>query len=108
MVIDLNRGESTVSLPVTRERGLRFEAGKKLTYKVIENTRPGNYDNLIVDLSQRTGLSVERVEVDRIDFLRDTAQVRIFYDEPDDARVRSDMSSAPERAVPATDRAFER
>ena len=80
-----------------KDWGFRFESSKKLTYEVIDNIRPQNYDLLIEDLQRRTGLHVKRVEIGRIDFLRDTAQLRIFYDEPDlDARVRSDMRGDPE------------
>jgi hypothetical protein len=82
------------------EWGFHFEASKKLTYEVIENIRPENYGRLIEDLHRRTGLPVKRVEIGRIDFLRDTAQIQIFYDEPAaDARVRSDMRGEPEAAT---------
>ena len=80
-----------------KEWGFHFESNKKLTYEVIENIRPENHSQLIEDLRQRTGLPVKRVEIGRIDFLRDTAQVRIFYDEPDTGgRVRSDMRGEPD------------
>ena len=31
------------------------------------------------DLETRTGLTINRLEIGKIDFLNDTAQVRIFY-----------------------------
>jgi hypothetical protein len=86
-----------------KEWGFHFESSKKLTYEVIANIRPENYNALIEDLQGRTGLSVKRVEIGRLDFLRDTAQLRIFYDEPaHDARVRSDMRGDPE-PTPSSD-----
>jgi hypothetical protein len=33
----------------------------------------------MADLSERTGLNVHRVEIGKIDFLRDTALVKIYY-----------------------------
>ena len=81
-----------------REWGFHFESSKKLTYEIIENIRPENYGRLIEDLQRRTGLPVKRVEIGRIDFLRDSAQLQIFYDEPGDARVRSDLRGDPEPA----------
>ena len=36
-------------------------------------------EELIADLKVRTGIDVIRVEIRRIDFLRDTANLRIFY-----------------------------
>ena len=40
------------------------------------------YTASIADLSERTGLAVTRAEVGRIDFVRDTAEVTIYFDEP--------------------------
>lgn len=62
--------------------GFRFEASKKITYEKIELITPANQQQLLADLRQRTGLPVKRAEVGRIDFLHDTAEVKIYYDEP--------------------------
>jgi len=45
--------------------------------------KPEKREELIADLKERTGINVVRVEVRRIDFLRDTANLRIFYYEDD-------------------------
>ena len=37
------------------------------------------------DLEARTGLKINRFDVGRIDFLNDTAQVRIYYYDDDQA-----------------------
>ncbi len=65
-----------------REWGFRYEASKKVTYEKIELIAPANHDRLLADLHERTGLPVKRVEIGRIDFLHDTADIRVFYDEP--------------------------
>jgi hypothetical protein len=65
-----------------REFGFTFQSSKRITYEKIELIRPANRQRLIDDLRERTGLSVSRVEVGRIDFLRDTAEIVIFYDTP--------------------------
>lgn len=65
-----------------REWGFHFEGSKHITYDVIELITPANRDRLLADLRRRTGLMVKRVEIERIDFLRDTADLKIFYDEP--------------------------
>ncbi len=62
---------------------LRHESRKTIIYEKIENIKPENYDNLIDDLQKRTGLVINRVEIGRIDFLRDIARVRIYYFEDD-------------------------
>lgn len=58
---------------------LRHETSKTINYEKIDLIRPENRQQLIEDLADRTGLKINRVQVGRIDFLRDTARVRIFY-----------------------------
>ena len=62
---------------------LRHETRKNITYEKIELIGPDKREELIADLKERTGLDVVRVEVRRIDFLKDTANLRIFYYEND-------------------------
>lgn len=64
---------------------LKHETRKTITYEKIELIKPENKEKLIQDIKERTGLNVTRVEVRRIDFLRDTAQIRIFYFEDEEA-----------------------
>jgi hypothetical protein len=54
-------------------------AEQLILYEKIENIRPQNRQRLLDDLHQRTGLEIRNVLIDRIDFLRDTATLRIFY-----------------------------
>lgn len=54
-------------------------AEKIIRYEKIENIRPQNRNHLLDDLHQRTGLEIRSVLIDKIDFLRDTAMLRIFY-----------------------------
>ena len=58
---------------------LTKESIKTIVYEKIELVKPENRDKLIEDLETRTGLKINRIEVGRIDFLRDTARLRIFY-----------------------------
>lgn len=72
----------TVSLAVIE--GIWFERpelSKLITYEVIENVKPENYPALKSDLEQRTGLSINRIVVGDINYLRDTAKITIFYHE---------------------------
>jgi hypothetical protein len=57
----------------------RHEAVRMLIYEKIELIRPENKERLYADLKQRLGVKVSRVEIGRIDLLRDTAQLRVFY-----------------------------
>ena len=62
---------------------LRHQSRKNITYEKIELILPEKREELIADLKVRTGIDVIRVEIRRIDFLRDTANLRIFYYEDD-------------------------
>mgnify|MGYP001501413666 FL=1 len=58
---------------------LKHETRKNITYEKIELIVPEKRKELLEDLRKRTGIDIIRVEVRRIDFLRDTANIRIFY-----------------------------
>lgn len=62
---------------------LRHETRKNITYEKIDLIVPARREELIADLKARTGIDVIRVEIRRIDFLRDTVNLRIFYYEED-------------------------
>ena len=62
---------------------LRHQSSRNITYEKIELILPEKREELIADLKARTGIDVIRVEIRRIDFLRDTANLRIFYYEED-------------------------
>ena len=62
---------------------LRHQSRKNITYEKIELILPEKREELIADLKARTGIDVIRVEIRRIDFLRDTANLRVFYYEED-------------------------
>jgi hypothetical protein len=58
---------------------LKHESRKNITFEKIELIRPERKEELLADLKERTGLNITRVEIRNIDFLRDTANLRIFY-----------------------------
>ncbi|GIK70163.1 MAG: DUF4956 domain-containing protein [Bacteroidetes bacterium] len=58
---------------------IKHESRKTVLYERIELITPEKRVELIVDLKARTGLEIHRVEIGKIDFLRDTATIRIFY-----------------------------
>jgi hypothetical protein len=62
-------------------KSTRTESYKKVVYEKIENIKPENEALLLDDLQERTGLKINRVEVGNVDFLRDLADLKIFYDE---------------------------
>ena len=52
-----------------------------IEYEKIENIKPENRDILLADLKERTGLNIQSLEFIRMNFLRDTARIRIYYKE---------------------------
>ena len=52
-----------------------------IEYEKIENIKPENRATLLADLKERTGLNIQSFEFRRINFLRDTARIRIYYKE---------------------------
>jgi hypothetical protein len=53
---------------------------KLVLYEKIELIAPEKRQMLLDDLRARTGLNVKRVSIEEIDFLRDTAEMRIYYE----------------------------
>jgi Domain of unknown function (DUF4956) len=62
---------------------LKHESSKVVVYEKIDLIKPEKYDLLKKDLEERTGLKINRIDVGRIDFLRDTAKLVIHYFESD-------------------------
>ena len=62
---------------------LKHETRKNIIYEKIELVKPENKEILLADLKERTGIDIIRFEIRRIDFLRDIANIRIFYYEDD-------------------------
>ena len=58
---------------------MKHETRKTINYERIDLITPDKHEQMKADLEKRTGLVINRVEVGKIDFLNDTAQVRIFY-----------------------------
>lgn len=73
---------ATVGMLFVLERGwgFRYETRKTITYERIDMIRPENWSLLLTDLQERTGLPITRIEIGRLNFLRDTADLVVYYD----------------------------
>lgn len=58
---------------------IKHVACKLVLYDRPELTAPARYDELLADLKARTGLDIRRIEVGHIDYLRDTAMLKVYY-----------------------------
>jgi hypothetical protein len=71
---------------------IKHESSKQVIYEKIDLIQPQKRDELIKDLETRTGLKINRVDIGRIDYLRDTARLIIYYYEWDNRINRADES----------------
>jgi hypothetical protein len=59
---------------------LKHESSKLIIYEKINLIREENRDELLKDLQERTGIKkINRVEVGKINFLRDVCDITIYY-----------------------------
>jgi hypothetical protein len=58
---------------------LKKEFSKAVQYENIEMIKPEKHDELVMDLKNRTGLNIHRIAIGKIDFLKDTAIVKLYY-----------------------------
>lgn len=58
---------------------VRNEMAKNIIYENIEMIRPEHHEQLMEDLRKRTGLDIHRFSVNRVDFLKDVANIKIYY-----------------------------
>lgn len=58
---------------------LKQEFSMRMTYEKIENIHTMSQEKMLADLSERTGINIVRYEIKKIDFLRDVAEIELFY-----------------------------
>ena len=66
-------GETNLFAPRIFEKNIRYEN--------IHNIRPENYELLVADIKDRTGLDVKSIEILNIDFLSDIANLKVLHGE---------------------------
>lgn len=58
---------------------LKQEKSIKMIYEKIENVQKDNHADLVADLETRTGIHINRYEIEKIDFLKDVAEITLYY-----------------------------
>lgn len=61
------------------DRILKHTSAKLILYDRIDLITPEHREEMIADIEKRVGLSIKRVEIGHVDFLKDTAFVKIYY-----------------------------
>jgi hypothetical protein len=69
----------TVTYLLERVFLLKHESRRMIQYEKVDLIKPENRAELIRDLEERTGLKINRVEIGRVDYLRDSVRVYIHY-----------------------------
>lgn len=72
---------------------LRHESQKIVVYENIELIRHDKEEELIKDLEARTGLIINRIDIGKIDFLRDTAMVRLYFYRDEQSKHRDERTT---------------
>lgn len=62
------------------ERWLKHISCKLILYDKIQLIVPEKRTELISDLRNRTGLDIQKIEIGHIDFLRDAAFIKVYYE----------------------------
>jgi hypothetical protein len=58
---------------------IKQETAKQIIYENIELIKPEKRQELMADLELRTGQKINRISIGKIDFLRDTALIKIYF-----------------------------
>lgn len=69
------------------ERYLSFkqEGSMKIVYENISNIHHDKYDILMKDLKERTGFEIKHFEIESINYLKDTANIIIYFNTSDNS-----------------------
>lgn len=73
---------------------LRHESVKRVVYEKINLITPDKNKEMIADLEARLGLKISRVEINKVDFLRDIAIVFVYYFEQDQINMSDSLNYA--------------
>ncbi len=80
-LIAANLAILVIMFVLEKEWGFHYEASKQIIYEKIELIHPDRQAELHADLEARTGLKIKRIVVGQMNFLRDTAELTIHYDD---------------------------
>lgn len=82
VLLVVNAVVAAVLFVLEREWGFRYESSQSIRYDRIDLVTPERRAKMLEDLRVRTGLPIKRVSIGRLNFLNDTAELRVYYDEP--------------------------
>lgn len=78
-LIGLNSAVLVLTWFLETNRFVKKELNKFITYENIELIQSHRHTELLADIRQRTGINVHRFTVQRINFLKDSAIIKIYF-----------------------------
>jgi hypothetical protein len=69
-----------LTLVLDRIWSIRHVATKVVVYDRVDLLHEGKRQELIRDLETRTGVDIVRIEIGKVDLLRDTAVIKVHFD----------------------------
>ena len=78
-LVAVNTVIAGVAVVIELHPAARHQGSTPMLYDSLELLQPGRDAELIADLTRRTGLEILRVQLHRIDMLRDAAEITVFY-----------------------------
>jgi len=95
-LVAANTAILAIMLVLEKEWGFRYEASKRVLYEKIDLIHPGRRSELVADLEMRTGLKIKHVSIGKVDFLHDTAEIKVYFDDltQEDWLNNSDLETA--------------
>jgi len=71
---------------------LKQESSIRLIYEKIENIHANKKDILLNDLKARTGINIKRYEINKIDFLKDIADITLYFNVNGDSETQEEST----------------
>ncbi len=105
ILLAVNAVVVAVLFVLEREWGFHYESSQSIRYDRIELITPEHQTLLLEDLRLRTGLPIKRIAIGRLNFLNDTAELRVFYDESRAQRWRRDDTTLADELALTIDNA---
>ncbi len=68
---------------------IRGEGHMDIIYERIENISLEDREKMKKDIEERTGIKIKRIDFVKVDFLKDTAQLRVYFDKKDQITAKS-------------------
>lgn len=58
---------------------MKNQQTKTIEYEGLENIKPENHSKLIKELSEKTGLRIQRISIEHIDMIKSRSLIRLYY-----------------------------